>query len=90
MIVSDFLCRAVSQEEWFFEDKIIGGKFSRDISEFCDYSRPCSSILTRSDESSETRAKDPFLLCTSTYRDELKLHVILLFFSSVLADLHFF
>ncbi|XP_023544086.1 uncharacterized protein LOC111803781 [Cucurbita pepo subsp. pepo] len=66
----------ISQDEWLFEEKILGGKCSSEMSPFCDDSKSCSSVLTRSDESSETRAQELLLFSTSAYRDELKLNVV--------------
>ncbi|XP_038882356.1 uncharacterized protein LOC120073620 [Benincasa hispida] len=65
-----------SQDKWLFENNVIGGKCSTEISPFCDYSNSSSSILTVSNESSETRAKEPLLFSTPPCLDELKLTVV--------------
>ncbi|KAG6595668.1 hypothetical protein SDJN03_12221, partial [Cucurbita argyrosperma subsp. sororia] len=67
---------SVCQDEWLSEEDTIGGSFLREITVLYDYSKSCSSVLTRSDESSETRAEEPLLFSTPAYRDDLKLHVV--------------
>ncbi|CAK9319263.1 unnamed protein product, partial [Citrullus colocynthis] len=66
----------ISQHQWLFGENIIGAKFSREMSAFCDYSNSSSSVLTGSDESSDTPPQEPLLFSTSPRLHELKLNVV--------------
>lgn len=84
-----WLCRPISQHQWLFGENIIGAKFSREMSAFCDYSNSSSSVLTGSDESSDTPPQEPLLFSTSPRLHELKLNVMLLILTSFFFFLYF-